>query len=286
MNTLLDTARRWYDFGVATIPIRYGSKKPAVRWQRYTDTLPRGDELASWWPNDTGPSYGIAVLTGWQGLAVIDFDDLWTFSEWLIQLSPSLARLALTTFRVNTSKGIHLYFTTDEPTITRSFKQQGILIDLRGAGGYAIAPPSIHPTGAEYQGVGRLEDIKRIDSVYTLLPELEGFEKWVTVPQVPAAPEQDLWERVSQHKSSVAIDVIKSNHSIHDMLGVPRNGRAYTTLLCPLHQETTPSFALYANDRFACFGCSARGDIIDFWALKNHITLQEAISELGSMINA
>ena len=33
--------------------------------------------------------------------------------------------------------------------------------------------------------------------------------------------------------------------------------------LCPLHNETTPSFTVYPGGRFNCFGCGGRGDVID-----------------------
>jgi DNA primase len=33
--------------------------------------------------------------------------------------------------------------------------------------------------------------------------------------------------------------------------------------LCPLHSEKSPSFAVYSNQRYYCFGCKAYGDVLE-----------------------
>lgn len=42
---------------------------------------------------------------------------------------------------------------------------------------------------------------------------------------------------------------------------VKKSGKRYMTL-CPLHTEDTPSFVIYPNNRFHCFGCNESGDSI------------------------
>ncbi len=34
--------------------------------------------------------------------------------------------------------------------------------------------------------------------------------------------------------------------------------------LCPFHDEKTPSFFIYSNNSFYCFGCGVSGNAIDF----------------------
>lgn len=34
--------------------------------------------------------------------------------------------------------------------------------------------------------------------------------------------------------------------------------------LCPFHSEKTPSFFVFHDNRFKCFGCGEHGDVIDF----------------------
>jgi len=53
---------------------------------------------------------------------------------------------------------------------------------------------------------------------------------------------------------------------------------------CPFHEDGTPSFTIYANDRrFHCFGCGceARGDVIDFVRRIYNVGLREAIAILN-----
>ena len=47
---------------------------------------------------------------------------------------------------------------------------------------------------------------------------------------------------------------------------------------CPFHEDRSPSFTIYADDRrFMCFGCGARGDVLDFIMRRDGITLGEAL---------
>ena len=42
--------------------------------------------------------------------------------------------------------------------------------------------------------------------------------------------------------------------------------------LCPFHEERTPSFTVYAEQqRFVCFGCKVKGDVLDFVQLRQHL---------------
>ena len=53
--------------------------------------------------------------------------------------------------------------------------------------------------------------------------------------------------------------------------------------LCPLpgHKEKTPSFTIYADDHFHCFGCGARGYVIDLHAALKGVPYMEALCELA-----
>lgn len=52
--------------------------------------------------------------------------------------------------------------------------------------------------------------------------------------------------------------------SIHSILGISNNGRRIS-IRCPFHSERTPSFVLYPENSFHCFGCNKNGNgSIDF----------------------
>ncbi len=51
--------------------------------------------------------------------------------------------------------------------------------------------------------------------------------------------------------------------------------------LCPLHAEKTPSFFVFDDNRFKCFGCQESGDVIDFVQKLHGLTFQDALKHLG-----
>lgn len=50
--------------------------------------------------------------------------------------------------------------------------------------------------------------------------------------------------------------------------------------LCPFHKETTPSFVIYEDNRYHCFGCGADGDSIDFVMKTQECDLPTAVKRL------
>jgi len=53
---------------------------------------------------------------------------------------------------------------------------------------------------------------------------------------------------------------------------------------CPFHKEKTPSFTIDGNNRFICFGCGKKGDVIDFYMMLNNVEIKEAIKSLVRFI--
>ena len=279
MPAALAAANQWLDLGISTIPIRAHSKKPALsRWRPYQDRLPRQDELRAWWGR---AGYGLAVLTGQRGLSVIDFDDTWAYSCWLAGLSPALAKVALTTYRVRTRRGTHTYFFCDESAETRSFKSDGLGFDTRGPGGYVLAPPTIHPSGVPYIGIGRPADTRQIDSVYEFIPtahQVIQAEREVSTRK----EDTDLWDLAMRDSPGISVSEIKQAFTFESLLSEPYSGRRRVWAVhCPLHNDGSPSFAVYPDGHAHCFGCGFHGDIIDFYAALHKLSIQEAIAELG-----
>lgn len=66
---------------------------------------------------------------------------------------------------------------------------------------------------------------------------------------------------------------------IHRILGIEDDGRRISRR-CPFHNERSPSFFLYADNSFHCFGCGANGaGAIDFCE-KLGFSFLEAAEEL------
>jgi hypothetical protein len=51
--------------------------------------------------------------------------------------------------------------------------------------------------------------------------------------------------------------------------------------LCPFHTEKTPSFYVFQDNHFKCFGCGASGDCIDFVQKLHGLTFPDALKHLG-----
>lgn len=53
---------------------------------------------------------------------------------------------------------------------------------------------------------------------------------------------------------------------------------------CPLHQEKTPSFTVFNDERFTCFGCGEYGDVIQLYAKLENLSTGQAIRQLAARI--
>lgn len=56
-----------------------------------------------------------------------------------------------------------------------------------------------------------------------------------------------------------------------------KRGKNYFAI-CPFHKEKTPSFCIYPeSNRFVCYGCNQKGDVIDYIMLTNNLNFREAV---------
>ena len=53
-------------------------------------------------------------------------------------------------------------------------------------------------------------------------------------------------------------------------------------MLCPFHSEKTPSFTVYPDNHYHCFGCCESGDIFDYLERQRGLTFVEACESLGA----
>ena len=269
-----EIAQTWRNAGIATIPILAGSKSPALdSWREFQTQLPTSRELECWFSR---PGYNLAVITGWRGLAVIDWDDTMAYSAWLAELSPGMAALILKTYQVQTARGFHLYMYSNKAA--RSAHNPSTW-DVKAAGGYVLAPPSIHPSGRQYVGYGRIEAIARVESIADILP---GYEQAIEAQRMQAPVLVDPFDVAMQPRAEMgAIEAVKGKISIADLLGHNGHGQRTWLTTCPLHGDHLPSFAVYQDGHAHCFGCGWHGDVIDLYAAMHHVSIAVAIRELG-----
>jgi len=133
------TYRKW---GWSVVACEPRGKKPIVAWKEFQNRLAEPDEIREWFR--IRPDANLAVITGAiSNLIVLDVDSEQGFEE-------IHARGGMDwTPCVMTSKGMHFYFSHPGHEI-RNFAKKIPGLDLRGDGGYVLAPPSVHPDGPRY----------------------------------------------------------------------------------------------------------------------------------------
>jgi len=141
-STLLDAARGYLVGGFSLIPLEARGKKPAMDWRTYQSRRPTESEIVRWfYRSDRNVGIVCGRISG--GLAVIDFDSEPAWEAWIEE---DTTRWLIPT--VKTSHGRHVYIKTTTIPGNRRFHERGI--DIRGEGGYVVAPPSTHPDGSIY----------------------------------------------------------------------------------------------------------------------------------------
>ena len=145
MSALLDTALSLASRGLHVFPCRPRDKQPAV-FNGVKRATTDQDVITGWWRST---EYNIGLATGAQSrIFVIDVDSLDAETE-LAKLEQQHEALPRTT-EVLTARGRHLYFQWPDRPVRNSASKIAPGIDVRGEGGYVLAPPSIHPSGKPY----------------------------------------------------------------------------------------------------------------------------------------
>lgn len=140
---VLSAAKKYAALGFSVIPIRAGTKTPAVKsWKRYQKERPTELEQIGWF--DGRDDLGIAVVCGKVsgGLTCRDFDVEESYHVWAAA-NPELAAILPT---AKTARGYHVFFRSDLDRVEK-------LVDgeLRGDGAIVVLPPSRHPSGCQYR---------------------------------------------------------------------------------------------------------------------------------------
>jgi DNA-binding MarR family transcriptional regulator len=144
----LGAALEYAERGWRVLPLRVGTKRPLVKWRTEATTDPVA--IRAWWGQ--WPDAGVAVVTG-NGLVVLDVDAKNRGIEALADLERAHAPLPRTVTVRTGGGGSHFYFSTDLPVATSAGKL-GTGLDIRGEGGFVVAPPTLHASGDRYRFVG------------------------------------------------------------------------------------------------------------------------------------
>ena len=208
---------------------------------------------------------------------MVDWDDALAYSGWMASLNGSYSLVART-YRVKTRRGFHFYFRCQD---VQCWHGDGV--DVKAAGGYVLADPTIHPSGHQYRGIGSVGNIQRIQAIEDLLPDYR-IEQTQNLLCQSAHRDIDPFDAamLEHERVGVTVDELKARISWSMILpGLPA-GRGYHKTRCPIHKEGDPSFVIYPDGHAHCFGaCGFHGDIIDCWAKMHNLTIGESMADLA-----
>jgi hypothetical protein len=134
--------------GWSVIPIQPRDKRPLLPWLEFQHRLASPPEVSEWYRR--WPDANVAIVTGaLSGLVVLDIDPHHGGDQSLKALEGGHGTLPSTLEASTGRGGRHIYFQYPGGTMpNRVGIEPGV--DLRGDGGYVVAPPSLHPSGGRY----------------------------------------------------------------------------------------------------------------------------------------
>lgn len=301
MDTLT-IAQKYHKDGIAVIPVKYRDKKPLVKWKEYQSRLPTITELGYWFI--TPQPKNIALVTGWRGLTVIDFDNQDVYRDWQFWATRHngiASYLATRSYRVVTSRGVHCYLRLPKATRTRPLLSNGDKagIDIKSAGGYVLIPPSVHPSGADYVTpnknaiipiVQALSDVLPVDLLtnteYTRAGGSKNLNKKHTMHNAAADP----WTMADNAgaPSEDLIRTIKEAFPIESFFDQTwETGNGWLLARCPFHSDHDPSMWIDTQQGICgCFaGCTAKPlDVVNLVSRLYDLSNHDAIRYLARQL--
>lgn len=284
MNQLLTTALKFFDQGIATIPIQPHSKKATFSWKQYQFVAPTIENIHRWFANYD--NLNIACLVGpiSNNLTILDFDHPLPY----IQLKDRFPALQ-ETFTVMTSRGLHSYFFVDQLP-AKSFKLEDTDIKVSG---YCLTPPSFHPSGTQYT-IWNDAPIQRIGSL---------SELGIQPPAPPPVVGNNVFNNcniyggtfiANQQQREVSVSEIKSRIPITKFfqpvkVGEDNRGFAHCPGKAHKNGDRDASLSLdLTSNRFKCisqpsceFCLPHGGSVIDACMIIHNLTFKEAVRMLS-----
>jgi hypothetical protein len=212
-NAVRNEALRYWRAGFNVLPLG-SNKTPIAKWKQWRTER----QAESYIDGRFNRWVGIGIVTGWDNLEVLDFDDAYLWTQF-VETAPQdlLDRLP----EVRTPKGgRHLYYKCSEIEGNQKLAQEKIgedehgndklktLLETRGLGGQVCAPCSfsVHPSGKFYKLVrGDLAKIPTItpEERRTLLDLARTFNKYDPPPKPVFIPKDlDLAQLLGEESSS------------------------------------------------------------------------------------
>lgn len=134
--------------GWSVIPVQARGKRPLVVWREFQERVAGADEIEAWYRR--WPEANVGIVTGAvSGLVVVDVDPAHGGRDSVRVLEERHGPVPATVESVTGGGGRHLYYRHPGGQVSNRVGIQ-LGIDVRGDGGFVVAPPSLHPSGKHY----------------------------------------------------------------------------------------------------------------------------------------
>lgn len=134
---ILEEALNYSKKGFSVIPVGE-NKKPLIKWKKYQNEKASEEQIQKWF--EKFPKSNIGIVTGSiSGIVVVD-----------VEAGGDIKDLPPTVNARTGGGGWHYYYKHPGLEVKNSTRIRD-LTDIRGDGGYIIAPPSLHKSGNNYE---------------------------------------------------------------------------------------------------------------------------------------
>jgi len=169
----LEHALKYLDFGFSVIPVG-NDKKPLIRWEKYQKEKATEEEVEKWFSDSD--NYNIGIITGEiSGIVVVD-----------VEAGGKTENLPPTVISKTGGGGWHFFYKHPSKPIKNSVRIRE-KTDIRGDGGYVVAPPSRHKSGNKYEWLVSPEEAN-----FAELPQ------WVLEGTISNEKQKTDWQAVTQ----------------------------------------------------------------------------------------
>lgn len=256
----------WMEIGVPLLPLQPGTKFLLKGFGPHSRKITDLDECFNYFAKRR---CNLALATGGiPGLTVLDCDSQAVYAD-LVHRWPILS----TTLTVQTTRGFHIYLWTSSPV--RSGKI-GEAVEVKSAGACVTTWPSF------------------VAGHFYSLSDLAAFIIEVDPAHSPflSVPHKQMDRSLSREKVELQgtdlVSRVKSAWSIADvaegMTLLRTADRRWYRGRCPsgTHKDAHASFWIDADrGTFGCHACDFHGDVINLYAFRHKLTVQDAIAEMA-----
>jgi hypothetical protein len=220
MLSQVDNARLLESMGFSVLPVPVKTKKPLMKWKHLQEKALTWNELPEYFGDGRNHP---GIITGKvSGVVVVDCDtqeDL----EWALEHLPQ------TPLATNTSRGRHLFYRHPGQPVSNRAHIAGRKLDVRGDGGYVLAPGAIHPSGTVYEAVGEwtsdtVEALPIFDLAW-LEPEAPALAAPPTAPRL--SERGSAFERASKYAQKCSPAISGSGGDEHTFQTVSNIARGF-----------------------------------------------------------